>query len=94
MPGFFASYGSETHCSAALFALRWPDGFLGPCCGSQKHCRVAQGSRQLFQCHACRHQTSLTAGTVMDSTEMPLRIWHPAWSRIKEKLPALGEDEV
>ena len=75
MPEFFATYGSEAQCSAALFAMRWPDGFRCPRCGSQKHCQVAQGSRRLFQCHACRHQTSLTAGTVMDSTKLPLRIW-------------------
>lgn len=31
--------------------------------------------RKLFQCQSCRHQTSLTAGTLMDSTKLPLRTW-------------------
>lgn len=75
MPEFFAHYGSEAQCAAALFAMRWPDGFRCPRCDSAKHCRVVHGVRRLFQCQACRHQTSLTAGTVMDSTKLPLRIW-------------------
>jgi hypothetical protein len=29
----------------------------------------------LFQCGACRHQTSLTAGTLMEHTKLPLTTW-------------------
>ena len=32
-------------------------------------------ARRLFQCQSCRQQTSLTAGTVLDSTKLPLRTW-------------------
>jgi transposase-like protein len=32
-------------------------------------------ARHTFQCKKCRHQVSLTAGTVMASTHMPLRKW-------------------
>jgi len=73
MPEFFASYGREAQCSAALSVMGWHNGFRCFRCASQKHSLVVQGSRQLFQCHASRHQTSLTAGTVMDSTRLPFR---------------------
>jgi len=32
-------------------------------------------SRGIFQCKQCRHQTSLTTGTVMHRTHLPLTIW-------------------
>ena len=31
--------------------------------------------RNAFQCRACRHQTSVTAGTVMHRTHRPLTVW-------------------
>ena len=68
---FFARYGSEAQCEAALMTLRWSAGFRCPRCEGSAYYAVGR----LFQCRACRHQTSLTAGTVMDSTKLPLRIW-------------------
>jgi hypothetical protein len=35
-------------------------------------------TRRLFQCSACRLQTSLTAGTIFASTHLPLRLWFRA----------------
>ena len=75
MPQFFERYGSEEQCAAALYALRWPQGFRCPRCESPDHYVVEHGARKLFQCRGCRHQTSLTAGTLMDSTKLPLRTW-------------------
>ena len=69
-------YGSEAQCAAALERWRWPAGFICPRCGQgSAYCRVQQGGRELFQCAGCRRQTSLTAGTLMDSTKLSLRIW-------------------
>lgn len=75
MPEFFERYGSEVQCAAALVAMRWPQGFRCPRCASGQHYVVGHGARKLFQCRGCRHQTSLTAGTLMDSTKLPLRTW-------------------
>ncbi|WP_119157988.1 IS1595 family transposase, partial [Caldimonas tepidiphila] len=75
LPEFFARYGTEEQCATALMALRWPDGFRCPRCDCAAHYVVGHGARRLFQCQSCRHQASLTAGTVMDSTKLPLRIW-------------------
>jgi hypothetical protein len=33
------------------------------------------GSHKTFQCQACRHQTSLIAGTFFQSTRLPLTVW-------------------
>ena len=65
-------YGTETQCEAALFAWRWPNGFICPECRHEGH-RVLE--RGLYQCHLCRRQTSLTVGTLFAGTKLPLTIW-------------------
>ena len=75
LPEFFSRYGTEPRCEAALMALRWPDGFRCPRCDSAAHYVVGHGARKLFQCQGCRHQTSVIAGTLMDSTKLPLSTW-------------------
>jgi len=68
-----ARYGTEEKCKAALVAWRWPKGFVCPQCGSKDHGIV--GKRQLFLCHGCLKQTSLTAGTIFARTLLPLTKW-------------------
>ena len=38
---FREAFGTEEQCHAALLRLRWPDGFLCPCCGHRGHCVLA-----------------------------------------------------
>ena len=68
-------YGSEPLCHAALVRWRWPEGFECPGCGGQEHCIVKRGGRSLYQCNACRKQTSVKAGTIFASSKLPLRLW-------------------
>ncbi len=70
---FLSQYGSEEQCFDALYAWRWPNGFRCPVCGHDRHCQLT--SRKLQQCNRCHHQTSLTAGTIFESTKLPLTIW-------------------
>ena len=66
-------YNSEDACRAELFRLRFPNGFVCPKCGCVEYYPI-QG-RNTCQCRSCRHQTSVTAGTVMHRTRLPLTIW-------------------
>ena len=75
---FSELYGTEELCRKALLAWRWPDGFECPACGDKRHCEVRQQGRLLYQCNACRTQTSLIAGTIFASTKLPLTIWFRA----------------
>jgi ribosomal protein L37AE/L43A len=75
-PEFERSYGTEEQCRSAIVASRWPDGFECPACGGKQHSRVA--TRDLFQCRACRLQTSPIAGTIFAATKLPLRLWFRA----------------
>lgn len=70
---FMAHYGTEEQCQQALFAWRWPRGFVCPSCGHPKACALK--SRRLLQCAACRHQCSLSSDTIFASTKLALRVW-------------------
>jgi transposase-like protein len=70
---FQQKYRTEEACEQHLFKIRWPGGFICPCCKHQKYYYISK--RKLYQCSSCRHQTSLTSGTVMHRSRTPLLIW-------------------
>jgi len=75
LPDFFVQFGTETQCEAALEQAKWPNGFVCPHCGGQKHSLFHRDGEKLWQCSACRKQTSLTAGTILEATRLPLTLW-------------------
>ena len=70
---FRATFGTEEQCRAVLERLRWPKRWACPACGHAGRAWLAE--RRLFQCNRCKHQVSLTAGTIFHSTKLPLRTW-------------------
>jgi hypothetical protein len=90
MPALAQRFGTESQCAAALEAARWPNGFSCPRCGGAGHCVLRGGSCKVFQCQACRHQTSLIAGTVLQGTELPLTVWFLAISLISQAKTGLS----
>ena len=91
-PEFERLYGSEEACRAALFKWRWPHGFACPQCGGAKHC-VIEG-RGLFQCNNCRHQTSLTAGTIFAATKLALTTWFRAMYHVTQSKQGISSLEL
>jgi hypothetical protein len=69
-------YPDEEACRKAWFAWRWPEGFKCPRCGASEYCTIRD--RQLLQCRHCRYQTSLIAGTILQGTKLPMRVWFRA----------------
>src|SRR5215210_5003902 len=70
---FREAYGTEEKCRAVVEKLRWPSGFVCPVCGGCEGKRLS--TRPKVQCRACRHQASLTAGTIFHATKLPLTTW-------------------
>jgi hypothetical protein len=66
-------YGTEDQCHDALVKMRWPDGFVCPKCKGRDHAYCEP--RKLFQCRACRVQTSVRAGTIFHKSRTPLTKW-------------------
>jgi len=93
MTEFFRDYGTEVQCEQVLEAIRWPQGFHCPRCDGTAHYVMRDGPRKVFQCHDCRHQASLIAGTVFQGTKLPLTTWFQAIyliSQAKTGLSALA----
>ena len=90
MSEFLNRHGTEGACEAALEQARWPTGFRSSRCDGTACSRVRGRTHALFQCQACRHQTSLIALTVMQSTKLPLTIWFLALHLISQASTGLS----
>jgi len=66
-------FGTEKACAAAIAKYRWPSGFICPKCGHDSAWYIT--TRKVYQCSRCRHQVSVTAGTLFHSTNLPLVKW-------------------
>ena len=75
---FLTEYGTEHQCVAVLEQSRWPQGFQCPDCMAKDHFSYLRGRVKVFQCRACRSQTTLTEGTIFHSTKLPLTTWFQA----------------
>ncbi|RZB31512.1 MAG: hypothetical protein SRB2_04481 [Desulfobacteraceae bacterium Eth-SRB2] len=71
---FQRSFSDNESCAQHLVEQRWPDGFICPRCGHQEAWYLSK--RRLFDCRSCRHQTSITAGTIFHKTRVPLLKWY------------------
>jgi len=70
---FQLQFASEEACQQYLAVCRWPDGFVCPRCGGRRAYELVKLRR--WQCTGCRHQVSLTAGTILHNTKTPLTVW-------------------
>jgi Transposase zinc-ribbon domain len=76
LPKFQRVFPDGGACAKYLEAMRWPDGFTCPACAlTGEPYRFATRSSVVLRCRACKKNTSLTAGTVMQSSHMPLSTW-------------------
>jgi len=71
---FQKSFPDEESCAAFLFKQRWPDGFVCPGCGKRRVVGLKSRPR-LHECLECGRQTSVTAGTTMHRSKLPLTTW-------------------
>ncbi len=85
-------YGTEELCRAAILQLRWPDGFQCPVCHGRAHCVIR--TRTVYQCDACRSQTSLTAGTIFANTKLELKVWFQAMYHMTQSKQGISTVEL
>lgn len=68
-----AQFGDESKCHEYLEHLRWPNGTACPKCGSLK-CYYTS-TRQTWECDDCGYHFSVTSGTMLHDTHLPLQKW-------------------
>jgi transposase-like protein len=87
-------FSTEDACRQYLFGLRWPHGFVCPRCAGKT---VWQATRGRLVCGDCRHQASVTAGTIFQDSHLPMTTWFRAmWYVTSQKngVSALGIQRV
>lgn len=76
LPEFQKVFPDDNACREYLESIRWPGGFTCPTCGHDAEpYRFATRKSAVFRCRRCKKNTSLTAGTVMQSSHTPLSTW-------------------
>ena len=74
-------FSTEKAARAYFERIRWPNGAVCPHCGNasqnyaltpNKGARIREG---LYKCSECRDTFSVTVGTVMESSKVPLHKW-------------------
>jgi len=71
---FQQRFPDEAACAAYLEGARWPNGFVCPACGGVRGW-VLESKAWTHECAECGKQTSVTAGTVMHGSKLPLTAW-------------------
>lgn len=74
------AFTNEDEAREALEAIRWPDGPYCPHCGNLDQDKIAKGEGKahrpgLYYCAACNGQFTVTVGTVMERSKIPLSKW-------------------
>lgn len=72
---FLDRFPDDQACRDWFQQVRWGENaFECPDCGEDEHWTYLE-NRKVFQCNACRTQTSLTSGTILDNTKLDLWDW-------------------
>jgi len=67
-------FADEGACAAYLAGQRWPNGFVCPACGGTRGWAL-ETKPWTTECAECGRQTSVTAGTIMHHSKLPLTVW-------------------
>jgi ribosomal protein L37AE/L43A/transposase-like protein len=89
---FRERFGSEEQCRTAIAEMRWRDGFCCPSCEHKGHAYLKK--RGHWQCNRCKHQVSVTAGTIFHSTKLPLTIWFLAMYHLSQSKGGISSVEL
>lgn len=92
LPALIERFGSEDKCRAYLEELRWPNGVECPRCKAKTVSRLSD--RNQYECSKCRYQFSVTAGTIMHDSHLPLWKWFLAIYLIVESKKGISAKQL
>jgi transposase-like protein len=92
LPRLFAQFGDDERCRVYMEALRWGNGVECPRCASGKISRIVERSQ--FDCDSCRYQFSVTSGTVLHDTHLPLTKWFLATYMMVEAKKGVSANQL
>jgi len=90
LPEFQRLFPDEAACAAYLERARWSDGFICLRCETVAEPYRYSARPGVLCCRACRRETRLTAGTVMERTHTPLSVWFWAAYLVASQTPGIS----
>lgn len=85
-------FGTDDLCRERLTELRWPNGVACPRCGDMKH--QYDSKRHTYDCAGCGYQFSVTTGTMLHDTHLPLRKWFIATYLLCESKKSMSSMQI
>ncbi len=92
LPTLIERFHNEDACRTLLEQLRWPNGIACSRCGSLTISRIHK--RNQFDCDSCRYQFSVTSGTVLQDSKLPLWKWFLATYIICESKKGVSANQL
>ncbi len=74
---YMSKFSDEETCIDYLKEKKWPNGYVCPKCGATEAYYLK--TRRRYQCKCSKHQTSVTANTIMHRSHLPLTVWFMAF---------------
>ena len=90
LPEFQRLFPDDTACATYLEKARWGEGFACPNCGVVGEPFRIATRPGVLTCRACRRQTGLTVGTVMERSHTPLSVWFWAAYLVASQTPGMS----
>lgn len=90
LPDFQRLFPDEAACAAYLEKVRWNGNFACPHCGVVGEPFRFANRAAVLRCRACRKDTSLLIGTVMQGSHMPLTTWFWAAYLVTSQTPGMS----
>lgn len=75
-------FSDDDKCFDYLYNLRWKDGYRCPRCNCDEMWEV---SRYKYKCKNCQYQTTVTSGTLLQDTHVPITKWFKSIWYVSEK---------
>ena len=89
---FEKRFATEADCRAYWIEARWGGTPACACCKSRRLWSTRGGA--MFECADCRHQTSLTSGTVLQGTRKPFKTWFRAVFEISARRNGISAKDL
>jgi len=90
LPEFQRIFPDEPACAAYLERIRWSEGFVCGYCDVMAEPYRFANRLGVLRCRHCGHDTSLTAGTIMERTHTPLSVWFWASYLVTSQTPGMS----
>ena len=89
---FSRHFATEEDCEKRLKEVREKEGIVCSKCGCRKH--YWNKANKSWICAECKHQTTLTSGTVMHGSNLPLMYWFVAMHLLTSTKKTISASEL